>query len=60
MCGAADSEELRRRFIKAETTLFRVRFEEEDREARQEFLSSRDFDWSPVSSSRRFDRQPHF
>ncbi|KZT11217.1 DNA primase large subunit [Laetiporus sulphureus 93-53] len=43
------SEELRRRFVKAETALFRMRYDSDDNEEREEFLSSRDFDWIPVS-----------
>ncbi|KDQ60698.1 hypothetical protein JAAARDRAFT_151308 [Jaapia argillacea MUCL 33604] len=42
------SEELRRRFVKAEITLFRVRYESDDTKEREEFLSSRDFDWIAV------------
>ncbi|KAI0831416.1 DNA primase large subunit [Trametes gibbosa] len=37
------SEELRRRFIKAETTLFKIRFVEGDS---KELLNSRNFDWT--------------
>lgn len=43
------SEELRRRFVKAETTLFRIRYEEDDRTEREEFLQSRKFNWDPVT-----------
>ncbi|KAI0636857.1 DNA primase large subunit [Trametes polyzona] len=39
------SEELRRRFVKAETTLFKIRFNGEDNVEREEFLNSRNFDW---------------
>ncbi|EKM55552.1 uncharacterized protein PHACADRAFT_173695 [Phanerochaete carnosa HHB-10118-sp] len=42
------SEELRRRFVKAETTLFRIRYEEDDRQEREEFLQSRKFGWESV------------
>jgi hypothetical protein len=46
------SEDLRNRFVKAETTLFRVRYEEEaDAQERQQFLNSRDFNWITVSSA---------
>jgi DNA primase large subunit len=41
-------EDLRRRFIKAESVLFRVRYEVDDRAEREEFLRSRDFGWIPV------------
>ncbi|KAI0079949.1 DNA primase large subunit [Panus rudis PR-1116 ss-1] len=43
------SEDLRRRFVKAETTLFRIRWETDDRSEKEDFLNSRDFDWLPVS-----------
>ncbi|KAJ7097988.1 eukaryotic and archaeal DNA primase, large subunit-domain-containing protein [Mycena belliarum] len=45
------SEELRRRFIKAETTLFKVRYETDDTTEREKFLSSRDFNWVAVDKS---------
>ncbi|GBE81991.1 DNA primase large subunit [Sparassis latifolia] len=43
------SEELRRRFVKAEVALFRVRYDSDDRSERETFLNSRDFDWIAVS-----------
>ncbi|KAI0647160.1 DNA primase large subunit [Trametes meyenii] len=43
------SEELRRRFTKAETTLFRVRFTGDDSQEKQDFLTTRDFDWVPAT-----------
>ncbi|KAI8998534.1 DNA primase large subunit [Trametes punicea] len=39
------SEDLRRRFVKAETTLFRLRYSNDDSTEREAFLSSRNFDW---------------
>ena len=42
------SEDLRRRFVKAETTLFKVRYGRERKEHCTEFLESRNFDWLPV------------
>ncbi|OSC99040.1 DNA primase large subunit [Trametes coccinea BRFM310] len=39
------SEDLRRRFVKAETTLFRLRYASDDTAEREAFLSSRNFDW---------------
>ncbi|KAJ6630728.1 eukaryotic and archaeal DNA primase, large subunit-domain-containing protein [Mycena sp. CBHHK59/15] len=42
------SEDLRRRFVKAETTLFRVRYETDDSKEREVFLKSRDFNWVTV------------
>ncbi|PCH38083.1 DNA primase large subunit [Wolfiporia cocos MD-104 SS10] len=47
------SEELRRRFVKAETTLFRVRYDSDVHSEREAFLNSRDFDWIPVSDEER-------
>ena len=41
-------EELRKRFVKAETALFRVRYDIDDREERDVFLKSMKFDWSGV------------
>lgn len=45
------SEDLRRRFVKAELALFRVRFETDDREEREDFMRSRNFGWTEVSPS---------
>lgn len=45
------SEELRKRFVKAEGTLFKVRWETDDRKERAEWLRSRDFGWVEVSWS---------
>lgn len=44
------SEELRRRFVKAETMLFRLRFETDDAMERELFLRTLNFDWEPVSA----------
>ena len=43
------SEDLRRRFVKAETILFRVRYDSVLTDDREEFLDSRDFNWVAVS-----------
>jgi DNA primase large subunit len=43
-------EELRKRFAKAETTLFRLRFESDDAEEKQAFLQSLHLDWTIVRS----------
>ncbi|KAJ4488117.1 eukaryotic and archaeal DNA primase, large subunit-domain-containing protein [Lentinula aciculospora] len=43
------SEELRRRFIRAESTLFKIRFETDDSNERRAFLDSKDFNWISVS-----------
>jgi DNA primase large subunit len=45
------SEELRRRFVKAESTLFRIRYDTDDGKERADFLNSRNFDWLPVRAS---------
>ncbi|KAJ8520434.1 hypothetical protein ONZ45_g2752 [Pleurotus djamor] len=44
------TEELRRRFLKAESTLFKVRFEDSDSSERTAFLNSRSFNWEHVSN----------
>ncbi|EJD05813.1 DNA primase, large subunit [Fomitiporia mediterranea MF3/22] len=49
------SEELRRRFVKAETTLFRVRYEMDDSEDRKGFLDSREFGWLVLSKEEERD-----
>ncbi|EDR14803.1 uncharacterized protein LACBIDRAFT_244165 [Laccaria bicolor S238N-H82] len=51
------SEDLRRRFIKAETTLFKVRYEGDVFSEREQFLSSRDFNWVPVTKA---EKQEHW
>ncbi|RDB19875.1 DNA primase large subunit [Hypsizygus marmoreus] len=45
------SEDLRRRFIKAETTLFKIRYDSDGYSEREQFLSSRDFNWIPVDAT---------
>ena len=42
-------EELRRRFVKAETTLFKVRYEMDDKLERPAFLESQQFEWEKVA-----------
>lgn len=42
------SEDLRRRFVKAESCLFRVRFDTDDRVERERFVGSRNFNWIPL------------
>ena len=44
----SDREELRKRFVKAETALFRVRYNSDDTIERQQFLTFMKFDWSGV------------
>lgn len=43
------SPDLREKFIKTESELFRHRFESDDANERQEFLKSLKFDWVAVS-----------
>ena len=43
------SEDLRRRFVKAESFLFRLRFETDDATERESFMRSLNLDWKPVS-----------
>ncbi|KAI0345442.1 DNA primase large subunit [Trametopsis cervina] len=45
------TEELRRRFIKAELALFKCRYEEDDHAERELFLQSRDFGWEQVDEA---------
>ncbi|KAI5816692.1 eukaryotic and archaeal DNA primase, large subunit-domain-containing protein [Pyronema omphalodes] len=49
----ARSEELRKRFSKAETILFKHRFDNDDGLERSEFITSLGLDWEPVSSDER-------
>ncbi|KAA8898908.1 eukaryotic and archaeal DNA primase, large subunit-domain-containing protein [Sphaerosporella brunnea] len=49
----ARSEDLRRRFSKAETILFKYRFESDDGTERAEFISSLGLNWEPVSEEER-------
>ncbi|KZT58067.1 DNA primase, large subunit [Calocera cornea HHB12733] len=42
------SEELRRRLVKAETTLFKIRYADDDTRERQEFLDSIKLNWEKV------------
>ncbi|KAG6891692.1 hypothetical protein C0992_010095 [Termitomyces sp. T32_za158] len=45
------SEDLRRRFVKAESTLFRVRYDGDATGERELFLNSRDFNWIAVDAT---------
>ncbi|EJU04562.1 DNA primase large subunit [Dacryopinax primogenitus] len=51
------SEELRRRFVKAETTLFRIRFADDDTRERAAFLDSIKLNWEKVDEEER--REAH-
>ncbi|KAH9050705.1 DNA primase large subunit [Lactarius hengduanensis] len=52
------SEDLRRRFVKAETTLFRVRYMNTTISERREFHKSGDFDWTLVETEERTKYAP--
>ena len=47
----SSTEDLRRRFARAETTLFRLRFQQDDARERAAFISSLNFDWETVSDA---------
>lgn len=50
----SSTEDLRRRFIRVETTLFRMRFNNDDLNERAMFISGLDFDWwGPVTDEER-------
>lgn len=49
----ASTEDLRRRFSRVETMLFRLRFNEEVSKERKEFVQSLNLDWDEVSSEER-------
>jgi len=55
----ARSEDLRRRFTKAETILFKHRFESDDSIERAEFIASLGLDWTPVASEERTALSQH-
>ncbi|KDN37374.1 DNA primase, large subunit, partial [Tilletiaria anomala UBC 951] len=52
------SEELRRRFVKAETMLFKLRFDADDTREREAFLNSLKLDWQPVSEEEKERLRP--
>src|SRR5271156_4382820 len=47
----ASTEDLRRRFSRVETMLFRLRFQADDLRERQAFVESLAFDWETVGES---------
>jgi DNA primase large subunit len=53
------TEELRRRFARAETMLFRFRFQQDDSRERRAFIESLSLDWEPVSDDERRDVAEH-
>ena len=53
------TEDLRRRFARIESALFRLRFQSDDARERQAFVESLDFDWKHVSEEERRELAPH-
>lgn len=49
----ASTEDLRRRFSRVETMLFRLRFNDENSKERKDFVQSLNLDWDEVSSEER-------
>lgn len=49
----AATEDLRRRFSRLETALFRLRFRDDDARERQAFVKALDFDWEKVGDEER-------
>lgn len=43
------TEDLRRRFARAETMLFKFRFQQDDSKEKREFMESLNLDWEPVT-----------
>lgn len=54
---APHREDLRRRFLKAETSLFRLRFESDDAAEREAFLKTLNFDWVAVTAQEKADNR---
>lgn len=53
------TEDLRRRFARAETMLFRFRFQRDDSRERRAFIESLNLDWEPVSEEERNELADH-
>lgn len=53
------TEDLRRRFARAETMLFRFRFQKDDSRERRAFIESLNLDWEPVSDEERRELSEH-
>lgn len=47
------TEDLRRRFVRAETMMFRFRFQKDDSKERRHFIESLNLDWESVSDEER-------
>lgn len=54
----AATEDLRRRFSRVETMLFRLRFIDDDARERQAFVESLNFDWETVGEQEKRDLAP--
>ena len=54
----ASTEDLRRRFARVETALFRLRFDTDDLKERDAFVSSLNLDWEMVSEAERRELAP--
>ncbi len=54
----ASTEDLRRRFSRVETSLFRLRFQNDDVRERQAFVESLNFDWDIVSEQEKRELGP--
>lgn len=54
----SSTEDLRRRFARIETSLFRQRFQNDDHRERQAFIRSLDFDWEVVTDEEKRELGP--
>jgi DNA primase large subunit len=54
----ASTEDLRRRFSRVETSLFRLRFQNDDARERQAFVESLNFDWETVGEQEKRELGP--
>jgi DNA primase large subunit len=54
----ASTEDLRRRFSRVETMLFRLRFQNDDLRERQSFVESLNFDWEMVGEQEKKELGP--
>ena len=49
----SSTEDLRRRFARVESALFKLRFQSDDARERKDFVESLDLNWEPVSEEER-------
>jgi DNA primase large subunit len=54
----ASTEDLRRRFARVETMLFRLRFQNDDSRERAAFVAGLNLDWEPVSEGEKRELAP--